>query len=50
MLVPVRLTLALAIFGSAIALPGFAQEDTEPQPGHTMRPVITGATRTRSAR
>jgi hypothetical protein len=42
MLVPVRLTLALAIFGSAMALPGFAQEETEPQPGHTMRPVIIG--------
>ncbi len=42
MLVRVRLTLALAVFASAIALPCLAQDETEPQPGHTMRPVITG--------
>ena len=42
MLVRVRLTLALAILAAAIVVPCFAQEEPEPQPGHTMRPVITG--------
>src|SRR6185503_10125570 len=40
--VRVRLTLALAAVAAAIALPCFAQEETEPQPGHTARPVIIG--------
>ena len=38
----VRLTLALAAVAAAIALPCFAQEETELQPGHTARPVIIG--------
>jgi gamma-glutamyltranspeptidase/glutathione hydrolase len=38
----VRLTLALAIVAFAVALPCFAQEEIEPQPGHTSRPVIAG--------
>jgi gamma-glutamyltranspeptidase/glutathione hydrolase len=38
----VRLTLALAIVAFAIALPCFAQDEIEPQPGHTSRPVIAG--------
>ena len=42
MLVRVRLTLGLALVATAIAAPCFAQEETEPQPGHTMRPVIIG--------
>jgi gamma-glutamyltranspeptidase/glutathione hydrolase len=38
----VRLTLALAIIASAFALPCFSQDEIEPQPGHTARPVIIG--------
>src|SRR6478672_1492539 len=40
--VRVRLTLALVVLVSAIALPCSAQDEIEPQPGHTSRPVITG--------
>ena len=38
----VRLTLALAIFASAVARPCLAQDEIEPQPGHTARPVLIG--------